>query len=451
MHTPLIEKYNIAAPRYTSYPTVPHWAEPAPTARQWLTAVRNAHHEQGEINLYIHLPYCEQLCTYCGCNKRITKNHAVEQPYIESVLAEWRMYADALGSRPLIKELHLGGGTPTFFAPDSLALLMEGIFAYADRAPAHNFSFEAHPSSTTHAHLAVLHAHGFNRISIGVQDFGQDVLSLINRHQTTEQIYRVVHDSRALGYTSINFDLIFGLPRQSIEHIITNIQHIQHLRPERIAFYGYAHVPWKSPSQRAYDVTDLPQGQSKRDLYETGKHLLLELGYHEIGFDHFALPDDELWEAYQDGHLHRNFMGYTPFDTRLNIALGVSGISDSWDAYVQNEKTIEGYQARIAAGELPITKGHLLTGDEQVIRRHIINILCQEATSWHEPEQRCDDLFIGLDRLAEMEDDGLIRIDAHRLVVYPKGRPYLRNVCLALDQFYWAKAAPHQQQFSQVV
>lgn len=446
----LLDKYNIPAPRYTSYPTVPNWAEPGPAPKDWLNSVRVAYTEQGVVNLYIHLPYCEQLCTYCGCNKRITKNHAVERPYLDSVLEEWSMYVRALGEKPVIQELHLGGGTPTFFAPENLDYLLRGIFAKASIAQDHRFSFEAHPNSTTKAHLATLHQHGFDRISIGVQDFGQDIMALINRRQSTEEIYRVVAESREIGYTSINFDLIFGLPKQSIQHILTNIKHLQELKPERIAFYSYAHVPWKSPSQRAYDEHDLPRGAAKRELYETGKRFLLEMGYEEIGFDHFALPGDELLTAFQEQRLHRNFMGYTAHDTRLNIALGVSGISDSWSAYAQNEKKIETYQARIKAGELPIIKGYSLDKEEQIIRRHILNIMCTETTSWSDPALQCQDLYSGIERLREMIADGLLAIDHQTLKVTPAGRPYLRNICLAFDQHYW-KEAVSKGQFSEVV
>ena len=437
MSANLLAKYNIAAPRYTSYPTVPHWQSPGPSAADWLAEVRSAYAQQGVINLYIHLPYCEQLCTYCGCNKRITKNHAVERPYMESVLKEWSMYVEALGEKPLIRELHLGGGTPTFFSPENLSFLLNSILDQARVADNHSFSFEAHPNSTTRAHLSTLRELGFNRISIGVQDFGQDIMLLINRKQTTEEIYRVVAESRELGYESINFDLIFGLPRQNLDHILTNIEHLQRLMPERIAFYSYAHVPWKSPSQRAYDETDLPRGEEKRALYETGKRLLEEMGYEEIGFDHFALPQDELLNATKAKRLHRNFMGYTPHDTRLNLALGVSAIADSWSAYVQNEKKIEPYLERIAKGELPLIKGYMLDKDEQIIRRHILNIMCKESTCWLHPAVQCDDLYAGLERLQEMEEDGLVQIEGHSLRVLPAGRPYLRNICLAFDQHYW--------------
>ncbi len=446
----LLAKYNIAAPRYTSYPTVPNWQIPGPGQEEWLLEVKKTYQEQGIINLYIHLPYCEQLCTYCGCNKRITKNHAVERPYIESVLKEWAMYVAALGEKSVIRELHLGGGTPTFFSPENLSFLVEGILHQAKLAPDHSFSFEAHPNSTTYEHLRTLRSSGFNRISIGVQDFGQDIMLLINRKQTTAEIYRVVEQSRELGYESINFDLIFGLPRQKIDHILTNIEHLQKLRPERIAFYSYAHVPWKSPSQRAYDETDLPRGDQKRELYETGKRFLEEMGYEEIGFDHFALPQDELLIASKAKRLHRNFMGYTPHDTRLNLALGVSAIGDSWGAYVQNEKKIEPYRERVENGELPLIKGYLLTKDEQIIRRHILNIMCKESTCWLNPEVQCADLFAGLERLKEMEADGLLQIDGHCLKVLPAGRPFLRNICLAFDQHYW-KHEVGAGRFSEVV
>jgi oxygen-independent coproporphyrinogen-3 oxidase len=447
---PLVEKYNIPAPRYTSYPTVPYWEAAQIDATAWSDRVSAAFHNQKELSLYIHLPYCEQLCTYCGCNKHITTNHRVEQPYIDSVLAEWAMYTRLLGERPVLRELHLGGGTPTFFSPENLAYLIEGILAGADVAPQTEFSFEAHPFSTTHAHLATLRRLGFNRISVGVQDVSPEILAIINRAQTVEQVENVTRRARELGYESVNFDLIFGLPLQTPTHISDTMQLVGRLRPERIAFYSYAHVPWVKPSQRAYSEADLPEGEAKRALYEWGRELLEREGYVEIGLDHFALPGDSLYHSMQQGTLHRNFMGYTPYSTRLCIGLGASAIGDTWDAYAQNEKRIVDYQQRIAKGELPLTKGHLLSPEDQVIREHILRLMCQGFTTWEDPRLQCDALWEGLERLTEMEEDGLVSRSPYQLRVTEAGLPFLRNICLALDARYW-RAQPEAQLFSKVV
>ncbi|RMG84717.1 MAG: oxygen-independent coproporphyrinogen III oxidase [Bacteroidetes bacterium] len=449
MKTTLLEKYNIPAPRYTSYPTVPYWQTP-PKPEEWTDSVRAAFAENPEISLYIHLPFCESLCTYCGCNKRITRNHGVERPYIESVLKEWQMYLDLFPKRPLIKELHLGGGTPTFFSPESLNYLLSNLLAGARVPDDHEFSFEAHPASTTLEHLAILNIHGFRRISVGVQDFDNEILKIINRHQTYEDVEKVVRWARQTGYNSINFDLIFGLPLQTPDHIRTTMRKVNTLSPDRIAFYSYAHVPWIKPSQRAYSEADLPVGKDKRALYELGRELLENSGYREIGLDHFALPTDDLYKAMKTGTLHRNFMGYTPQFTRLSIALGASSISDSWGAFIQNEKKIEDYRARVDRGELPIANGHLLSDEDQILRHHILNIMCRFETRWDNPFYQCTALTEGLERMDELEKDGLIVRHPDRLVVTKAGRPFLRNICLALDARYWRKK-PDSALFSQAV
>ncbi len=450
MHSNLLKKYNVPAPRYTSYPTVPYWSGECPTEDAWKARVLNAFRQGRAVSLYIHLPFCESLCTYCGCNKRITKNHGLESPYIESVLQEWKLYASLLPEKPLLRELHLGGGTPTFFSPASLRRLVEGILETVELPEEREFSFEAHPNSTTREHLLVLRELGFNRISIGVQDFAPEILGIINRRQSFEDVHRVTYQARRLGYQSINYDLIFGLPLQTKAHISDTIAKVKKFLPERIAFYSYAHVPWIKPSQRAYSEADLPQGKAKRELYELGRKLLEQAGYIEIGMDHFALPKDSLYRAMEDGSLHRNFMGYTPFYTGLSIALGASSISDSWDAYVQNEKQIETYQQLVGQGRFPIVKGHLLSQEDQILRRHILNIMCRHETIWYQPEFQCEALYEGLERLAPLEADGLVIRYPFQLKVTPKGQAFLRNICLALDARYWRKQ-PEGQLFSQVV
>lgn len=450
MSRPLLDKYNIAAPRYTSYPTVPYWQDTVPPVESWLQTVQTAYAEHAEISLYIHLPFCEKLCTYCGCHKRITRNHGLEAPYIEALQREWALYLHHLPPNPVIRELHLGGGTPTFFHPEQLDGLLQDLFSEARLHPEADLSFEAHPASTTEEHLRVLYRHGFRRISIGVQDFDPEILKIINRDQSYADVERVTRQARAIGYTSINFDLIFGLPLQTPDHIRDNVDKVRRLRPERIAFYSYAHVPWIKPSQRAYSEADLPTGADKRKLYELGRNLLEEVGYLEIGFDHFALPQDELYLAAEQGTMHRNFMGYTPNYTRLSIGLGASAISDSWAGFVQNEKRIETYQERVAAGEIPFFRGHELSAEDQILRYHILNLMCRHETNWFEPEHRCDALYAGLDRLEELEADGLVERSPFTLRVTEAGRPFVRNVCLAMDAHFWARR-PEGKLFSSVV
>lgn len=447
----LIKKYDQPVPRYTSYPTVPYWQKEPPTQAHWLTAVANNLRDDPALSLYIHLPFCENLCTYCGCNKRITKNHGVESKYIDALLAEWKIYALSFPVRPSIKELHLGGGTPTFFSPEELARLLKGIFKYADRSETYSYSFESHPESTTKGHLITLAAFGFDRISIGIQDFNQAILQLINRKQSFAKVASTVAEARAAGYTSINFDIIYGLPTQTPEDIIQTVEHIANFRPERIAFYSYAHVPWVSPSQRAYGTEDLPKGDQKRALYELGKMLLQDIGYHDIGLDHFALPHDDLYAAAITGKLHRNFMGYTPLHTRQTIALGCSAIGDSWDTYVQNEKKVAAYQDIVLEeGRLPIIKGHCLTKRDQMVRRHIHKLMCCQETSWFTSSAQGPALDRAIDQWLEMEAEGLVELDTFFLKVTTTGLPFLRNICLPLDDHYWA-TQPEKPIFSQSV
>ena len=344
MNNSLIQKYNIPGPRYTSYPTVPFWDKEGIAYQDWINSMKQSFNESNieeGISLYIHLPFCENLCTFCGCHKRITKRHSIESPYITTLLKEWDLYCDLLETRPKIKELHFGGGTPTFFSPDNLGLLIDGIFKRADRAEGYEYSFEGHPNNTTKEHLQVLFDLGFRRNSFGVQDYDPVVQKVINRMQSFENVKQVTEWSREIGYTSISHDLIFGLPKQSLDSVIDTIKKTKELKPDRIAYYSYAHVPWiKGVGQRGYDENDLPKDEVKRELYEVGKKMFDELGYVEIGMDHFALKTDNMYNAMEAKELHRNFMGYTASNTQLMIGLGMSSISDSWYSFAQNAKTV---------------------------------------------------------------------------------------------------------------
>ena len=352
MEVSLIQKYNIPGPRYTSYPTVPYWK--GIQYDRWINTVRKAFTESNQaegISIYIHLPFCESLCTFCACHKRITRQHSVEEPYIETLLQEWDLYCELFPEAPRIKEVHLGGGTPTFFHPDNLEKLMQGIMAKGTIDADFEFSFEAHPNNTTKEHLQTLYNLGFRRTSFGVQDYDPKVQKTINRIQPFERVEQVTNWARAIGYHSVGQDLIFGLPHQTPDSITNTIQLTQQLRPDRIAFYSYAHVPWiKNVGQRGYSENDLPSAAEKRVLYEIGKELLFELNYEEIGMDHFALKTDSLYQSVHQKTLHRNFMGYTANKTKLMVGLGMSSISDSWYGFAQNIKSVEEYTQTVKAG-----------------------------------------------------------------------------------------------------
>lgn len=454
MSLSLIQKYNVPGPRYTSYPTVPYWDETSFSSAAWQASFLRSFAESNQsegISLYIHLPFCEQLCTFCGCHKRITKRHEVEQPYIAAVLKEWAMYAALMPQRPLIKEIHLGGGTPTFFSPAHLSLLINGIFQYADKAPDYEFSFEAHPNNTTEEHLATLYALGFRRLSLGVQDYSPQVQKAIHRIQPIEHVARVTQWARQIGYTSISHDLVFGLPFQTLADITYTIEQTKLLAPDRLAFYSYAHVPWiKGNGQRGFKDEDVPKDDQKRQLYEVGKQLLAENGYFEIGMDHFALASDSMYTAFQSGALHRNFMGYTSSKTQLMIGLGASSISDSWYGFAQNEKDIDAYYALLDQGVLPVVKGHLLHEEDLVIRQHILNLMCRFATDWTAPVLQFDALPQVLASLDEMQQDGLIKIQANSIQVSDKGKPFVRNLCMAFD-LRLKRKAPQTTLFSMTV
>ncbi len=433
----LISKYNIPGPRYTSYPTVPYWDKDGIELETWkqsaLQSFKESNNKEG-ISLYIHLPFCESLCTFCGCNKRITKNHEVESPYITAVLKEWDLYLDLFQEKPIISELHLGGGTPTFFKPESLDKLLEGLFSKSIRPESYSYSFEGHPNNTRKEHLAVLANHGFKRASYGVQDLDLKVQRTINRIQPFSQVERVTQESRELGYDSVSFDLVYGLPHQTENSIKMTIERVKELMPERIAFYSYAHVPWiKGNGQRGFDENDLPKNDEKRALYELGYEALLAAGYKEIGMDHFALEHDTMYQSMREKKLHRNFMGYTASKTQLMVGLGVSSISDSWYAFAQNVKTIEEYYARIEENQIPIFRGHELNKEDLIVRKHILNIMCHYETSWKERALYHPFLEEIETRLEELIQDGFVEIENSTLKVTEEGKPFVRNICMAFD------------------
>ncbi len=450
----LIAKYNVAGPRYTSYPTVPYWDSNTFSLRAWKQKIterfKNTNTTQG-ISLYIHLPFCESLCTFCGCHKRITKNHAVEIPYLKSILKELDLYVALFGQKPIVKELHIGGGTPTFYSPENLQMLLEGLLRRVHKAKDYEFSFEGHPNNTTKKHLETLASFGFTRVSYGVQDYNETVQKAIHRVQPMENVIRVTEDARELDYTSVGHDLIFGLPFQKKKDVRKTIEITTQLRPDRIAFYSYAHVPWmKGNGQRGFKDSDLPSAEEKREMYELGKEMLLEAGYVEIGMDHFALPSDSLYKALENKTIHRNFMGYTNSKTDVMIGLGASAISDSWNGFAQNEKGIEAYQDLVSQGIIPVFRGHILTDEDLIIRKHILNLMCRFETSLDPTEMKVLPVPMILEQLRETEEDKLIFITPEGVKATEKGRPFIRNICMAFDMRLY-REKPETQLFSMTI
>ena len=439
MNNELIAKYNIPVPRYTSFPAVPFWKKEEMSEMQWKQSVINTIHKEdgNSLSIYIHLPFCESLCTFCGCHKYITKQHSVEVNYIQALLKEWAIYTSFFAKKPVLKGLHLGGGTPTFFSPENLDMLLSNLLKQVDIAPNCSFSFEGDPNNTTKEHLQTLYSLGFRRVSFGVQDYSPIVQKVINRVQSFAQVQKVHNWAKEIGYSHVSHDLIFGLPKQTICAIAKSIDLTMRLKPERISLYSYAHVPWvKGVGQRAFSEKDLPQNAAKRTLYEFAKQKLLAYGYVEVGMDHFALPTDELFRAYQNNTVHRNFMGYTTAKTPLLIGLGMSAISETEGAYSQNQKNLQDYLDAVNAGKLPLQRGHFLSAEELELKEQVLNIMCRFETSWSATSNIAAYYKQVNKKLKLLAKDGIIKLDDDRLKIHPEAKMFVRNVAACFDPYY---------------
>jgi oxygen-independent coproporphyrinogen-3 oxidase len=432
-HSLLLKKYDVPVPRYTSYPTVPYWSD-SPTTEEWLHSLKNAFSKPDmSWSLYLHIPFCETLCTFCGCNTLITKNHGGEQPYVQLLLREFELYLQSvsdIAKRPL-RQLHLGGGTPTFLSAANLRTLIEGLMKNIT-LDSKNFegSLEVDPRRTKADQLKVLFELGFKRVSMGVQDFDPEVQRLVNRIQPFEQTQSLTEAARQMGYDSVNFDLIYGLPKQTLDSFAPSIDKTIQLRPDRIALYSFALVPWIKPAQRLFKDSDLPVAEEKRALYEMAYGKLIQAGYIEIGMDHFALKTDQLATAMDQKTLHRNFMGYADLRTDVLLGLGVSSISESPDCFHQNEKVLPVFQRLISENKIPTLRGHKLNESDRRHREQILKFMtCGEADL--EDQAQEDDIrgFLG-----DMINDGLVTVANKKLQLTAKGKPFLRNACVALDE-----------------
>lgn len=375
----------------------------------------------------------------------------MEEPYISTVLKEWKLYLKEFSERPKIKEIHLGGGTPTFFSALNLSTLINGILESSELVPNFEFSFEGHPNHTSKEQLQTLYDLGFRRCSFGVQDYDPIVQKTINRVQQFENVKNATEWAREIGYTSVSHDLVFGLPKQHLSSVIDTINKTKELKPDRISFYSYAHVPWiKGLGQRGYDENDLPKDDEKRELYEIGKKMFDEIGYVEVGMDHFALKTDSLFKAMEQKTLHRNFMGYTSGTTQLMVGLGMSAISDSWYSFAQNVKTVKEYEDLVEKGEIPVFRGHILNDEDLVLRRHILNLMCHFETSWQNQELKIDFLNTIQSQLKEMQQDGLVEFLPYGLKITEKGIPFVRNACMPFDARL-QRNKPNTQLFSKTI
>ncbi|TGL43962.1 oxygen-independent coproporphyrinogen III oxidase [Leptospira meyeri] len=427
----LLEKYDTPAPRYTSYPTVPYWTD-SPTLDECIQSLDTyLSPKDSKLAIYLHIPFCETLCTFCGCNTSITKNHTVEEPYVTALKNELQLYSEKVSSLngKNLSELHLGGGSPTYLSDYNLQSTIEFILTKLNPAEDPQYSIEVDPRRTRISQLKLLQKLGFGRISLGVQDFDPEVQRLVNRIQPFELTENITLEARALGFDSINFDLIYGLPKQTLDSMQYSIEKTLELKPDRIAFYSYAHVPWIKASQRLFTEKDLPEPTLKRDLYEMGRSLLEKEGYREIGMDHFALPHDKLWKAFNENKLHRNFMGYSESKTDVMLGLGSSSISETPNLFFQNQKLEMKYRKSILDGTIPILRGHKLTRSDQKRKQLILDLM----TSWKVKVPNDIKSHVS-NFLQEMESDKLVHWEEETLIVTELGKPFLRIVAMAFDE-----------------
>jgi len=440
MKKEIIEKYNVASPRYTSYPTILDWNQPKLDKVAFDNHFKSLYTKGNDesISVYIHLPYCESLCTFCGCHKHITKNHSVEEPYIDALIKEWDLYIELAGGDLTVDELHLGGGTPTFFSASELKRLVQHITK--NQGENIFYSVEGHPNHTSKEQMQTLFELGFRRISFGVQDYSPTVQKAINRIQSFDQVKKVTQIAREIGFTSVSHDLVFGLPFQDMNAIQLSIEKTLTLKPDNISLYSYAHVPWiKGTGQRGFSENDIPKGKEKKALYDYAKEALLKNGYIEIGMDHFGLPNEPMTIAMQKNQLNRNFMGYTTAKTERMIGLGVSAISEYPFGYAQNIKSVKEYLSIIHQGELPVFKGHFHSFLDKSLKKHIKSLMCQFKTDY------CPSSYIGKNEVLfspqfkEFEKDGILKWEKGKIEITEEGRPFVRNVCMTIDPYIQQK------------
>lgn len=424
----LIQKYDIQAPRYTSYPAVPYWNNKI-NQDIWIDGLKlKGDLEQG-VDLYVHIPYCQSLCWYCGCHRVVTKDKSVEKAYVDYLIKEFELYSEKLGDIQ-INSIHLGGGTPTFLSADAL----EKLFSRVLKNKSKDFlgAIEIDPRTVDDQQLSVLKKYGFKRISMGIQDFDEKVQKAINRIQPIEMVQALCEKLRMLGFESINFDLIYGLPLQTAETIKQTITKVHELRPDMIAYYSYAHVPWKVKNQKLIKDEELPSTEDKKQLAELGEDILSSNGYHKIGFDHYAHENSYLYQNKKNRKLLRSFMGYTDKKSKTQLAIGVSGIACSEIGFVQNEKDVKKYMDFLDQDSFPLVFGHLNNEIDVKVSDIIQDLMCNSFTDF----SALDENQVNRSQLLEMQEDGLLNLVQNNVEVTDLGVHYLRNIATSFDQ-YW--------------
>ena len=436
----LLRRYNVPGPRYTSYPTAPVWREGfGPQEYESVLAESREKERPAPLSLYLHLPFCEHLCYFCACTVVISGNHSVEESYLATIEREIAWVSARAGSDRQVIQLHWGGGTPTYFSPERAGRLAGRLREAFRFAPDAEVSVEIDPRVTSREHLAVLREMGFNRVSMGVQDFDPTVQKAVNRIQSAEQTADLVAAARELGYGGINMDLIFGLPHQTPESFSRTIDRVLAIGPDRLAVYSYANVPWMKKHQKLLEPK-LPSEREKFEIFRTALSRFTESGYEYIGMDHFARPDDELSLARRNRTLHRNFQGYTTKAGTDLLGLGMSAIGAIGDAFVQNRRDLPGYRSAVESSGSAAFRGFRLSLDDRLRREIIASMLCHGVVEIPEIEAkygiRFGEYFAdALERLGACAADGLVQISATELAATPLGRVFLRNLAMPFDAY----------------
>ncbi len=446
----LLQKYSVPGPRYTSYPTAPYF-HTGFGETDWREALARARSDR-ELSLYAHVPFCDSLCYYCGCNMVATRDYSKTQPYLAAIEREMERTAALVDPARVARQLHWGGGTPTYLNPDDIRRLMAMMRRYFTIAPDAEVSCEVDPRELTYEHLAALRETGFNRLSFGVQDMDPDVQQAVNRIQSEFLIRQVLDWARELGFSSINLDLIVGLPKQTVESFNRTLERVTNWAPARLAVFAYAHVPWLKKHQSLINEADLPDAATRLGLQQAVNDALGAAGYVNIGLDHFARPEDELVRAQQNKTLWRNFQGYTTHKDCDILAFGVSSISQTADVYMQNDKNLKRYQDRASANGFAVERGLKLTRDDQVRRDAITRVMCDLELDFTAFGKEWDvpfaDYFAdALTQLRPLAEDGLVEIESDRICVTPTGRLFLRNIGMCFDR-YLKEAAGERPRYS---
>jgi len=449
----LIRKYDVAGPRYTSYPTAVQFRDDFGPS-DYEQYLRERPPTIGPMSLYVHIPYCRNICYYCACNKIVTRDAEVAERYLVAVEKEVELLSRYFDRRRRVTQLHWGGGTPTFLSNAELTRLMHVLashFSLID-APEREYSIEIDPRSVDADTIALLKGLGFNRISMGIQDFNEDVQRAINRIQPFGTVERLVHAVREHRFKSMSFDLIYGLPRQNRASIARTIDQVIALAPDRISCYSYAHLPDIFKTQRSIDRLQIPSADEKLEILHTITERLADAGYLYVGMDHFVKPEDELARALRAGTLQRNFQGYSTQLAPELIGIGVSSISSTSDLYCQNVKTVEEYYALLDEKKLPVQRGLRLSKEDQLRRDVIMQLICRLHLDTEEIEERHGiDFRTHFERelgvLEEMEREGLVETLGNALYVTPVGRPLIRNICMVFDAYL----DPSKQRFSRTI